>query len=193
MRDTVSVHDIIGMEYVGVSESDTVKSAAELMLAEDASTVVVLRGTQPVGMVTCRDALSALVDDGASGDQPVSAVMSEPAPRITTLAAVDEASDVMFSEPTSHLLVFDEGEFVGVLSERDVMAATSSRAVDASYDAGDSFDSEADESTLRADGSTDERGTDGFSTQSICEVCGALVRDLSNMNGQLICVDCREV
>ncbi|SEO72026.1 CBS domain-containing protein [Halogranum amylolyticum] len=187
MRENITVRDIIGMEYVGVSESDTVEAAAELMLEEDADTVVVLRGREPVGMLTCRDALSTLLTDDGAADRPVSEVMSETAPRITTLADVDEAADVMFSEPTSRLFVFDDGEFVGLLTEREVMAATSSRAVDRGFDA------EANEPELRADGSEVEAEVSEFSTQSICEVCGSLVRDLSNMNGQLICADCREV
>lgn len=192
MRENVTVHDIIGMEYVGVSESDTVQAATELMLEEETDTVVVLRGRDPVGMLTCHDALSALVAGGEAVDRPVSEVMSEPAPRITTLADVDEAAGIMFSEPTSHLLVFDGGEFVGLLTEREVMAATSSRTVENGYDApiGDEDGRElvTDGSDLETEAEAEE-----FSTQSICEVCGSLVRDLSNMNGQLICTDCREV
>lgn len=187
MRENVTVHDIIGREYVGVSESDTVQAATELMLEEEADTVVVLRGREPVGMLTCRNALSTLLTGGDAAEQPVSDVMSEPAPRVTTLADVDEAADIMFSEPTSHLLVFDGGEFAGVLTEREVMAATSSRAVDRR------FDSDAEDAELATDGSDLEMEAEEFSTQSICEVCGSLVRDLSNMNGQLICADCREV
>ncbi|SFK86888.1 CBS domain-containing protein [Halogranum rubrum] len=190
MRENVTVRDIIGMEYVGVSESDTVQAATELMLEEETDTIVVLRGRDPVGMLTCHDALATLVDGGDAAERPVSEAMSEPAPRITTLADVDEAAGIMFSEPTSHLLVFDEGEFVGLLTEREVMAATSSRSVENDYDAplADENDGE-----LVADGSDYETEAEEFSTQSICEVCGSLVRDLSNMNGQLICADCREV
>ena len=187
MRENVTVRDIIGREYVGVSESDTVQAAAELMLEEDADTVVVLRGREPVGMLTCRDALSTLLVGGDAAQQSVSTVMSDPAPSVSTLADVDEAADIMFSEPTGQLLVFDNGEFVGLLTEREVMAATSSRAVDRR------FDSDAEGAELVADGSDVEVEAEEFSTQSICEVCGSLVRELSNMNGQLICADCREV
>jgi CBS domain-containing protein len=187
MRENVTVHDIIGREYVGVSESDTVEAAAELMLQEDTDTVVVLRGRDPVGMLTCRNALSTLLDGGDAAGRPVSEVMSDPAPRVSTVADVDEAADIMFSEPTSQLLVFDDGEFVGLLTEREVMAATSSRSVERG------FESETENRELVADGSEFEAEASEYSTQSICEVCGSLVRGLSNMNGQLICADCREV
>jgi formylmethanofuran dehydrogenase subunit E len=32
-----------------------------------------------------------------------------------------------------------------------------------------------------------------YSDQSICEVCGTLARELANVNGQLVCQDCREM
>jgi formylmethanofuran dehydrogenase subunit E len=31
------------------------------------------------------------------------------------------------------------------------------------------------------------------SDQSICQECGALARDLSEVDGQLLCADCRDV
>nr|WP_232745117.1 hypothetical protein [Halorubrum aethiopicum] len=33
----------------------------------------------------------------------------------------------------------------------------------------------------------------GVPTQGVCEVCGALVPDLADANGQAICPNCREV
>lgn len=187
MRENITVHDILGAEYVGVSEIDTVWAASELMAEEGVDSVVVLRGRKPVGMLHSRDALSALVSRENPTETPVSDVMSEPAPQIQAPADVDEAADVMFSESANTLLVFDDREFVGLLTERDVLAATSSRALD------DGFDREADDAELRADGSTFEVESEEYSTQSICELCGSLVRGLSNLNGQLVCVDCRDI
>lgn len=187
MRENITVHDIMGVEYVGVSEIDTVQAASELMLEEAVDSVVVLRGREPVGMLHSRDALSALVSGVKAAETPVSEVMSEPAPRVRTLADVDEAADIMFSESASALLVFNDREFVGILTEREVLAATSSRAID------DGFERDADDTELIADGSAGEIETGEFSTQSICEVCGSLVRGLSNLNGQLVCADCRDI
>lgn len=187
MRENVTVHDIMGREYVGVSESDTVQAAAELMLTEGADSVVVVRGREPVGMLTCRDAMATLLSGGDASDTTVAAVMSDVAPSVEAAEDVDAATDIMFSESANHLLVFDEGEFVGLLSEREVMAATSSRAIDNGATA-DVTDAE-----LMTDGSDLDTEASEFSSQSICEVCGALVHDLGNVNGQLVCVDCREV
>lgn len=187
MRENITVHDITGLEYVGVSEADTVEAAAELMLTEGVDSVVVLRGRDPVGMLTSRDALGALLSGADGGETTVDAVMSDLAPRVDAADDVDVAADIMFSESADQLLVFDEGEFVGLLTGREVMVATSSRGLDNGPAA------DVDEGELLTDGSDFEAESDGFSTQSICEVCGALVHDLGNVNGQLVCVDCREV
>ncbi|SDM39514.1 CBS domain-containing protein [Halogranum gelatinilyticum] len=187
MRENVTVHDITGQEYVGVSEGDTVEAAAELMLTEGVDSIVVLRGRDPVGMLTSRDALGALLAGTDTAERTVDTVMSELVPRVDAADDIDVAADIMFSEAVDRLLVFDDGEFVGLLTQREVMAATASRTPDNGPTA------DVDGGQLLTDGSDFETETDEFSTQSICEVCGALVHDLGNVNGQLVCVDCREV
>lgn len=187
MRENVTVHDITGQEYVGVSESDTVEAAAELMLTEGVDSVVVLRGRDPVGMLTSRDALATLLSGGDTTETTVDEVMSDVVPSVDVADDIDVAADIMFSEAVGQLLVYDEGEFVGLLTEREVMAATSSRTIDNGATA------DVDEGELVTDGSDLDAEASEFSTQSICEVCGALVHDLSNVNGQLVCVDCRDV
>jgi len=59
MERDVSVREVMDREFLGASESDGLREAAELMLVEDADSVVVLRGSDPVGVVTERDLMTA--------------------------------------------------------------------------------------------------------------------------------------
>lgn len=184
----------MGREFVGVSESDTVADAAALLVDEGADFAVVVRGGRPVGRLTARDALSAFVGDGAAtatdgdgeGGPTVGDVMADPAPTVDLRDGLGVAADRLLSESTSHLLVVDDDDLVGVLTERDVVAATASRGPDPT----------ADVETLETNGGYDQTElspNEDYSNQSICEVCGSLSRNLSNRNGQLVCSDCIDV
>ncbi|QCJ46491.1 cyclic nucleotide-binding/CBS domain-containing protein [Haloprofundus sp. MHR1] len=195
MNTDVTVRDAMEREFVGVSESDSVRAAAELMFEEDADCIVVLRGNEPVGVVPSRTALGVVLDD--ADDTSVSEVMVDPEPTVESETALVVAEDRMRSEATPWALVVDEGELVGLLTERDVlMAATLTQ---------EEMRTEGQERTPAnrpefgdADGPPNAETNGGidsetYSSQSICEVCGSLARTLSNVNGQLVCSDCRDV
>lgn len=186
MDSTVTVQEVMDREYVGVSESDEVRESAELMLSEGHESVVVLRGTEPVGVMTQRDALAALVR--REGDAPVGDAMTTAVPTVPPEATVAEAASEMASRATQHLVVRDGGEAVGVVSEHDLITTSP-------------FDPETDVGTRpgvvvegldeRAEGG--DPANRGVAEQSICEACGALAPDLATFNGQLLCGDCRDI
>ncbi|WP_224449340.1 CBS domain-containing protein [Haloprofundus salilacus] len=196
MNTDVTVRDAMEREFVGVSESDPVRAAAELMFEEGADCIVVLRGNEPVGVVSSRAALGVVLDD--EDETPVSAVMTDPEPIVESEMALVVAEDRMRSEATPWALVVDDGELVGLLTERDIlMAATLTQEElradsqeGASADGSEFGDPGGNLPNAETNGGID---SETYSSQSICEVCGSLARTLSNVNGQLVCSDCREV
>lgn len=187
MDGSVPVRDVIDRSFVGVSESDTVRETAELIVDEGADSVVVLRGDDPVGVVTERDALGAFVAGAA--DDPVSTVMSDDVPTISPDATIGEAADEMATLANKRVVVSNGTRPVGVLSEHDLIT-TSPFAPDRDVAAGPDAvpEDRADDRVAAAD-SVDR----GFEEQSICEACGAFARDLSTFNGQSLCGDCRDI
>lgn len=167
-------------EFVGVSEADTLGGVARLLISEDADTAVVLRGNDPVGELSARDALAALLNGSDPEETPVSEAMSEAPTTIRGRAALREAEERLVSEANGGLLVVDEGEPVGVLTERGLLTALAADARN-----GQARDSV--ELTLEHDGEAE------YATQSICEECGGLTQELEEANGQLICPNCRGV
>jgi len=204
MDGDVPVREVMDGEYVGVSESDTVRETAELLLSEGVESVVVLRGSDPVGLVTRGDALSAFVS--GEGDARVAEAMRSTVPTVSPGATLGEAADELASLDTGHLVVTDGSQPVGVLTERDLVAAspfapggestgpvtaTVGRSDDPDVEYGEQMDDQYDEDDEEFGGS---RPPDRqFEDQSICEGCGSLARDLSTFNGQLLCVDCRDI
>lgn len=179
-------------EFVGVSEGDDVRSTAALMLSEGVDCVVVLRGQEPVGLLTEREVLSAIADGRETEETPVGSVMADRGESIEPTAGLDTALDVMATEDRRRLLVGD-GELRGVLTEHDLLTATALER----YGEPEGREhvalngTEPPYSTATFDDTPDEDLA--VSDQSICQECGALARDLTEGDGQLLCADCRKV
>lgn len=200
MDGDVPIREVMDGEYVGVSESDTVRETAELLLSDGVESVVVLRGSEPVGVVTRGDALSAFL--AGEADARVSEAMRPTVPTVSPGTTLGEAADELAGLDTGHLVVTDGTGPIGVLTEHDLVAAspfapgrdpdTPRRAtVGRSDDPEVEYGDEADDIDADFEGNgVTERP---FADQSICEGCGSLARDLSTFNGQLLCADCRDI
>lgn len=180
MNGDVTVRDVVAPEYVGVSESDAVLETVRLLLEEGTATAVVLRGSDPVGLLTERDVLELLAGGGDPAETPVEAVMTPDPPSVGPDHTVAEAADLVSAVDVDRLLVLDGGEVLGVLTGADLLAAATIEPTD---------------EPTRSVAATTAAGAaiEGYSTQSICETCGALTRELADVNGQLLCADCRDI
>ncbi|MFC7079969.1 cyclic nucleotide-binding/CBS domain-containing protein [Halorussus caseinilyticus] len=202
MEGEVTVRDVMSREYVGVSESDTVLGAVRLMREEGVGCAIVLRGSDPVGIVTESDVLALVADEGVPAETEVSSVMSEPVVSVNADRELSDAAGTMSREDIRRLLVTNDGELLGVLSERDVISASASLSGVPSLReeplGGEPMGSESMGNERLASESAETIADDGgdrydYSDRSICETCGTLSRELTNVNGQLICADCRDV
>ena len=181
--DQLTVRDLVSRDFVGVSESDSVQGAIELMREEGETGAVVLHGSEPVGTLSPGDVLDCIVEGDDLQDTPVSEIMHPEPPTISADSTVTAAADLLSRIDGELVLVENDGEFLGVISVREL--ATLSRGTI-------EWDENADLLGGGMDRSTEAVDTE-YSNQSICEACGALSRDLVNVNGQLLCPDCRSV
>jgi len=180
MRNGITVREVMNREFVGVSESDTVAEAAALLRSESTDVLVVLRGSEPIGVLSARTAMGALLDD--EGQTAVAEYMEPPVSTVEPTASLAAATQRLVGRGRSHLLVVDGEEIVGLVTDRDVLAAHES------VETADAASQSAE--PLAADERSAEARIEG-STQSICEVCGSLAPELSGINGQQVCADCR--
>lgn len=181
MRPDLTVRDAMTREFLGVSEGDAVSGVASLMLDASVGGAVVLRGAEPVGLIDARDVVR-LVAFGQDPDA-VSAgdVIDEAPPTVGPDGPLDEAASLLAGNGVRRLVVIDtDDEVVGTLSEHDVLVALWT------------FPEAESRGSPVAVAGTESAGEEPFSTQSVCEACGALAGNLSNVNGQLLCADCRE-
>ncbi|MFB6086516.1 MAG: cyclic nucleotide-binding/CBS domain-containing protein [Halodesulfurarchaeum sp.] len=178
------VRDFLSGDYVGVSESDELLGATALMRKSGETAAVVLRGQRAAGLLTAGEILDHLVDGGDVESTPVSTVMDPDPPAVTPETTIGEATRMLVGTGQSHVLVADGAEIFGVLDARDLATAKQTGQT------------ETKSGTMQSASMADSRDTaveDGYANQSICEGCGSFSQDLRNVDGQLLCPDCRTV
>lgn len=175
MDTHIAVRDVLAHEFVGASESDTIPASSRLLLEEGSNHLVVLRGTDPVGLVSLRDLLEQYVGDNAT-DATLADVMTTQYETISLDMPVAAAADRFVGE-SRPLLVVENGEPVGLLTEHDLLTVPD--------------DGPYDDRVLIDDGGSER--DDNPADQGICEACGAFTRTLMVTDGQTLCSDCRDV
>ncbi len=202
MESELSVRDVLTNEYVGVSESDSVLDTVRLMREERTSCALVVRGSEPVGIVTEWDVLGLIDNESDPAETTVEETMTTPVITVDPDRSLTDVATTMARQNIRNVVVEDDTGVVGLVTQRDVIAAAGSfqatmtplRSSEPLLDR----DREVPEATAaRATESDDARlvpnGGDEYTTQGVCEACGSLADALWDANGQLVCADCRTV
>lgn len=107
---------------VSVGEKLTIRSVAALLADLDIGAVVVARDSGGWGLISERDIVRMLVDEGDPDVVWGPDIMSTEPVTIGSEARVLDAALTMIDENVRHLLVVDDaGEVVGIVSMRDVL------------------------------------------------------------------------
>ena len=167
----LALRDVLSHEFVGVSESDELLDAVELMRSENTSSAVVLRGSTPVGVITAESVFDLLLDDGDPHDVTAADVMDETPESLSLDASVADAADLMGRTGDPRVLV--EARDVAPSVEKRVRGAPSAPSGPPSSSQGE--------------------GNETYAEQGVCEGCGSLAHQLVDVNGQLLCPECRAV
>lgn len=192
MKSDLTVREIMSRDFVGVSESDDITDVASVLREEGSSMAAVVRGHEPVGVISAVDLLSLVPKRAA--DSTAGEFMREPEGEISPDRHLIDALDWMSTHGSGRLLVTDDDELVGVLTAADALTAAASllengtgRRLEEDLVGASSAGAVADRTT--APTATDTE----YSSQSVCESCGTLTQQLQNFNGQMLCADCRDV
>jgi CBS domain-containing protein len=194
MNADVTVREVMDREYLGVSEPDDLVETVELLLREGVDTAVVLRGSEPVGVLTCRDVMALLVEGPDPHEASVGDGMTAHVPTVDPKLGLEEAANIMSTQDVRRLVVTRDAaeEPDGIITEHDVFAVRArgpGRDLQAAETSGTVAAGPG--SSLAAD--VEHEGTGDFEDQGICEACGTLTGDLASFNGQLLCADCRDM
>jgi CBS domain-containing protein len=124
----MQIGGVMHTKLVTARPDESAAEAIRRMLQHGIGSVIVIDEHQPVGMFTERDVLR-LAGDGADFESiPVRRAMT---PRPLTIGVGDnilEASQLMAARKLRHLPVVEDGNLVGIVSMRDVLAYLAERA-----------------------------------------------------------------
>ena len=111
-----------GSEVSSISPHATVYQALEKLAEKNVGALVVIDGTDLVGILSERDYVRKVILKGYSSKQlKVSEIMSSPAITVNPKATIDECMQRMTDRRCRHLPVVEEGKLVGVVSIGDLV------------------------------------------------------------------------
>lgn len=170
MDSLASVRNVMNQDYVGVSESDPLRGVAQLINESTETAAVVLRGSDPLGVITSTDIVSVVADGKDIRELQAKNVMTE----YTTVRADQPVVNVLeHLREHAVLLVMENTSVVGTIEHSDIVPVASLLG-----------------GTTEPDYPNTPNETTDFEPQGICERCGSLTQTLRELHGQIVCPDC---
>ena len=109
-----------------VKASDQVKVALAKMVEKDIGSIVVVKRSKPVGIVTERDIIRRMIRDENMIRKPflfsvhIEDIMSKPLITVTPNTAIWDALRMMVKNKIRKLPVVSDGKLSGIITDRDV-------------------------------------------------------------------------
>ena len=123
-----TAHDVLkykGYAVHSVRPDDTVLAALGVMAEHDIGAVLVMEGSELIGILTERDyARKVALAGRSSKDSPVRAIMTPELVWVAPHRSIDECMALMTERRVRHLPVVENRRVVGVVSIGDLVKAT---------------------------------------------------------------------
>jgi CBS domain-containing protein len=114
------VAEVMTRASVTESPADPLRAAANRMWSQQTGSLLVMDGPRLLGIVTERDVMKAVARGADLDATPVSAVMTTTVLTVSPDTSLHEAARHMATRWIRHLPVVDDGEVVGMVSQRDL-------------------------------------------------------------------------
>jgi CBS domain-containing protein len=172
----LKVGDAMTKGVIYVKPNDNVQRVAEIMRKNDIDSVIVIDKGIGVGIVTDTDIIAKVVADGINPRTTVvSDIMTSPLITVKPEADIDDAAREMRDKDIRRLVVAQDGNIIGMLSEFDIVRVEPAlHLLIREHSQWDIADMASPASTI----------------SGICEVCSNYSEDLRPFNGRLMCEEC---
>mgnify|MGYP006217572897 CR=1 FL=1 len=124
MRNVNQILENKGGGIIAVPREAPVLEVIRLMAEHHIGSVLVMQGSDLVGIATERDyARKVILQGRSSADTPVAQIMSSPVVTVTPTDTAQTCMAMMTQRRIRHLPVMDEGRVVGLVSIGDLVKA----------------------------------------------------------------------
>ncbi len=176
-RKNVRVREIMNSPVITGLVEETIEDIANRMFDCEISSVVIMDGNKPVGIVTDRDIVSKVVTQNKKPrEMSVKEVMSSPLFTINDDKDVTEASKIMREKNIKKLGVSHNNKLMGIISVSDIVAVMP-----------EIYAIVAEKARI----STIEARRKSSHLAGICDVCDQWFDDLASTDGKYLCYDCK--
>jgi CBS domain-containing protein len=118
-----TVKDNMSKDIVSTGPDASILEAAQLMSERKVSSLLIVRDSELVGIITDRDFRIRVLSEGVSDREQVDTVMT-PSPKCVDVSSrLHEAQLKMMSEGVHHLPVLEEGNPIGMITPSDILRA----------------------------------------------------------------------
>jgi CBS domain-containing protein len=182
METAIRVREIMSRPVITIHSDMDVLTAANKMISANVGSLIVMRGEDPIGILTERDLVKKIIAKVADPTVvKVGDIMSSPLIEIPPDSSLREAAVLMLKSGVKRLpVISDKGKLVGIITDTDLVAGSSVGLEDILSDLIEMHR----ESVHFAEPREMERG--------ICERCGQFSDLLLNIDGELLCWSCRD-
>lgn len=173
---TVPVMEVMSRNPVSVEPKETIDLVSKLMKDKGIGSLIVVKNGKPVGIVTEKDIVAKVVaKDAKPSEVKVKEIMSSPVKTIHPHDSIEDAAKLMAENSIRRLVVSEKKKLVGIITENDILKMWPNLI-------------ELTREVSRI--SPEELGVSGV--QGYCELCRVFTYDLQELQGQLLCRECRE-
>ncbi len=124
MAEFFMVRDVMTKSVKTVQTGSTVREAVQKMNKFDIGSIVVMDNKRPVGIITERDILRKIVEQGIDPSVvKANDIMSYPLITAEPDQSIEEAAKLMAKKGIKKLPVVEDGRLVGIVTSMDIMKA----------------------------------------------------------------------
>jgi CBS domain-containing protein len=168
--------EVMSRNPVTITQEETVSEAATVMRDKDVSALIVVEGNEAIGILTDYDVVQKVVaQDMLPSKLKVSEIMTAPVISVHPHEKVEDAARKMSKEGVRRLVVTENSDLHGIVTENDILKLWPGLI---------EVTREAQRIGLTDIGMEKESG--------YCESCKVFSSSLVEMDGQLLCPECRE-
>ena len=174
----VLVKDIMSSPVITVYEDNNIESVAKLMKENNVGSIIITNEKRnPVGVITDRNIVERLVAQNLVARKvKAKEIMTTPLITIVPEADITEAARRMSKHDIRRLVVIKEGKLIGIISSKDIVIITPSLI---------------EVITESAKINQEFSIAGGYISTGYCDGCGQWSNSLREIEGQLLCEDCR--
>jgi len=125
MTGVLLVRDFMSKDVKTVRVDDTVREVVRKMNKFRISSIIVMEGKRPVGIITERDILERIVEPCMEPTAiRAKEIMSSPVISASPEVSIEDAARLMATKKIKKLTVIENGKLVGIVTSMDLMRAS---------------------------------------------------------------------